>query len=440
MALQLNKGNIHIIKKPVFAAYAESYQNIYDDFQANVKAFGLPFAVNREQEITALREEISTLGALNRNNGASLVHGSLCGACEACRTGVDSYTGLISLMCHRSCFFCFNPNQYEYDQLASAKKDWAGELERVYRQNKNLKYIALTGGEPLLHKKEAIEYFRMARKLWPNVSMRLYTSGDLLDEATLEQFVQAGLEEIRFSLKIEDDPAAMEKVYAAMDMAKRYVPRVMVEMPVMPDAQARMEEILDRLEAIGIYGINLLELCFPFHNAQAFAARGYELRNPPYKTLYNFWYAGGLPVDGSEILALKLLRYAMQKQYRLTVHYCSLENKHFGQIYMQNTEAARGDETLAMSQKDFYLKTIKAFGDDAKRAKAVFDANKLTQYRMDTAHGYIQFAPACAAALADTDMELAVSYNVREMRGGEEFIRELRLDYVKAKDFTEQDL
>ena len=440
MALQLNKGNLHMIKNPVFAAYAESYQNIYDDFQANVQAFGLPFAVNREEEIAALRRELGALGVLNRNNGASLVHGQLCGACEACRTGVDSYTGLISLMCHRSCFFCFNPNQYEYDQLASAKKDWASELERVYRQNKNLKYIALTGGEPLLHKKEAAEYFRMARTLWPNVSMRLYTSGDLLDEATLTQFAQAGLEEIRFSLKIEDDPSAMEKVFAAMEMAKRYVPRVMVEMPVMPDAQARMEAILDRLEALGIYGINLLELCFPFHNAQAFAARGYALRNPPYKTLYNFWYAGGLPVDGSELLALKLLRYAMQKQYRLAVHYCSLENKHFGQIYMQNLGAARADETLAMSQRDFYLKTIKAFGDDAKRAKAVFDAKKLTQYKMDAKHGYIQFAPACAKMLAHMDMELAISYNVREMRGGEEFIRELRLDYVKAKDFTAQEL
>ena len=93
-----------------------------------------------------------------------------------------------------------------------------------------------------------------------------------------------------------------------------------------------------------------------------------------------------------------------------------------------------------MSQKDFYLKTVKAFGDDAKRAKAILDANRLTQYRMDAEHGYIQFAPACAAKLADTDMELAISYNVREMRGGEDVIRELRLDYVKAKDFTAQDL
>lgn len=440
MAQQLNKANIGMIKNPVFAAYAESYQEIYDDFQANVLSFGLPFAENHEQEICRLREDLYAAGITCRNDGASLVHGTLCGACEACRTGVDSYTGLISLMCHRNCFFCFNPNQYEYDRLASAKKDWEGELQRVYRQNKHLRYIALTGGEPLLHKKEAVAFFTMARTLWPCVSMRLYTSGDLLDEATAAQLAAAGLEEIRFSLKIEDDPAAIEKVYNAMDMAKRFIPRVMVEMPVMPDAEAEMIRILDRLEELGIYGINLLELCFPFHNAQAFAARGYELRNPPYKTLYNFWYAGGLPVDGSELLALKLLRYAMRKQYKLTVHYCSLENKHFGQIYMQNLDAAQSDPCYIMSQKDFYLKTIKAFGDDALRAKKVFDMHRATKYRMDRENGFILFAPEYVKLLRETGMELAVSYNVREMRGSESMIRELRLDYANAKDFDTAEL
>lgn len=434
MAQQLSKANIHMIKNPVFAAYAESYQEIYDDFQKNVKSFGLPFAENHEQEICLLRSELYAAGVTCRNDGASLVYGTLCGACEACRTGTDSYTGLISLMCHRSCFFCFNPNQYEYDRLASAKKNWEDELLRVYRQNKNLRYIALTGGEPLLHKKEAAAFFTLARRLWPDVSMRLYTSGDLLDEATAAQLADAGLEEIRFSLKIEDDPAEMEKVYAAMETAKRFFPRVMVEMPVMPDAEAAMIGILDRLETIGIYGINLLELCFPFHNAQAFATRGYELRNPPYKTLYNFWYAGGLPVDGSEILALKLLRYAMQKQYHLTVHYCSLENKHFGQIYMQNI-GADVDKSYIMSQRDFYLKTIKAFGKDAVRAEKILREHGRSDYHADRKSEFLQMSPVCARMLRGTDMELAVSYNVQEMRDRSMFLRELRLDYVRANEF-----
>lgn len=434
MALRLDRSNIVEIRNPVFAAYATEYQQIYDDFMENVKAFGLPFARIQEAEIAALRDELQKMGIVSRNDGASLVHGEVCGACAACRTGVGSYTGLISLMCHRNCFFCFNPNQSEYDRYAGGKKDWEKELEQVYRHNPNLQYIALTGGEPLLHKAEMIAFFKKAKQYWPDVSMRLYTSGDLLDEQTAAALEQAGLEEIRFSLKLEDEPAQMEKVYAAMALAKRHIPRVMVEMPVLPDREKEMHAILDRLEEMGAFGINLLELCFPFANAPAFAQRGYELRNPPYRTLYNFWYAGGLPVDGSELLALKLLRYAAEKRYRLTVHYCSLENKHFGQIYMQNA-GARVDASYVMSQKDFYLKTIKAFGRDAVRAERLLKERRRTEYAIDRERGFIQMSPACAELLKGSGMELAVSYNVREMREGQAYLRELRLDYVKASAF-----
>lgn len=433
MAHRLDRTNIREIKNPVFQAYAQEYQSIYEDFMENVKAFGLAFAKNHEEEIDQLRAELISMGVIVRNDGTSLANGEICGACAACRTGVDSYTGLISLMCHRNCFFCFNPNQSEYSSYADAKKDWEMELAQVHARSPKLRYIALTGGEPLLHKKEAKAFFEKARAYWPDVSMRLYTSGDLLDEETLRAFAQSGLEEIRFSLKLEDEPEQMEKVFSAMELAKQYVKRVMVEMPVLPDAEEPMKAILDRLEAMGVFGINLLELCFPLGNAQAFKARGYALRNPPYRTLYNFWYAGGLPVDGSELLALRLLRYAMEKQYRLVVHYCSLENKHFGQIYMQNT-GADTDRRYVMSQKDFYLKTIKAFGKDAARAERMLRGRRL-DYSVDKENGFIQMSPACAQLLRGTGMELAVSYNVREMRDGSMFLRELRLDYVKANEF-----
>jgi len=439
MALRLDQAGMRRIKNPVFLAYATEYQRIYDDFMENVRAFGLAFAQNREDEIAELRGELRRMGVIERNDGASLSNGEICGACAACRTGEDSYTGLISLMCHRNCFFCFNPNQNEYTAYADATKDWESELARVYARNPKLQYIALTGGEPLLHKKEAAAFFEKARVYWPDVSMRLYTSGDLLDEETLRAFAQAGLEEIRFSLKLEDEPERMEKVYAAMEMAMRYVERVMVEMPVLPDGEEVMIGILDRLEKMGVFGINLLELCFPLGNAPAFLSRGYALRNPPYRTLYNFWYAGGLPVDGSELLALRLLRYAMKKEYRLVVHYCSLENKHFGQIYMQNT-GAEADKSYVMSEKDFYLKTIKAFGQDAVRAERMLRERRRTDFSVKRENGFIQMSPACALLLKGTGMELAVSYNVREMRDGEMYLRELRLDYVKAGEFDPSQL
>jgi len=440
MALLLNHENLTAVRNPAFQQYAENCLAVYDDFVRQVEQFGLPFAPEREAELRSAREKLPGCGVKTRNEGASLVLGEVCGACDACRRGIDSYTGIISLMCHRNCFFCFNPNQENYEGYSHTKKDWEKELAQVHRRQPDLRYVALTGGEPLLHKAEAVKYFRTARSLWPEASLRLYTSGDLLEEETAAALRDAGVEEIRFSLKLEDTPEGREKVYRAMELAKTYFPRVMVEMPVLPNAEAEMHEILDRLEAMGIFGINLLELCFPYHNAEAFRERGYRLRYPPYRTLYNFWYAGGLPVDGSELLALKLLGYAAERGFRLNVHYCSLENKHFGQVYMQNLGAAAKDRTFVMSEKDFYLKTVKVFGKDISRAERIFRAHQRTDYRVDREQGFVQFSPECAMLLKKTDLQLGISYNIREFRERESVIRELRLDLEEAAEFRPEEL
>lgn len=444
MLQMLTKETIGNISNPIFADYAARYLDIYDGFAAQVEAFGLPFAQSQEDEIQKLYDRLLADAGCRarepegsgqpgkrvvcRNGGASLVYGDISDACAACRTGADSYTGFISLRCHRDCYFCFNPNQDEYDLYSRRKKDWERELEWLHARQKTLRHIALTGGEPLLYKDDTVAYFKKARSLWPDIYMRLYTSGDLLDEGTLKQLRETRLNEIRFSLKLEDPPERMEQVYKAMALAREYIPAVMVEMPVLPDSERAMCAILDRLEELEIFGINLLEFCFPFNNAEMFRSRGYALRWPPYKTLYNFWYAGGLPVAGSELLALKLLDYAVKQQYRLNVHYCSLENKHFGQIYMQNTAAPLTDPTYCMSQRDFYLKTVKAFGPDAGRAEQILKKHRRTDYRMDRKLQFIQMSPSCAKLLQKEEMELGISYNVREYRDGEICTRELRID------------
>ena len=434
MALLLKHENLTAVRNPAFRQYAENGLAVYDDFIRQVEQFGLPFAEEREEELRAARESLSTLGVKSCNEGAVLVWGRRCGACEACRTGVDSYTGIISLMCHWNCFFCFNPNQENFEGYSQAKKDWERELRQVHRRQPDLRYVALTGGEPLLHKAEAVEYFRTARSFWPEASLRLYTSGDLLEKETAAALRDAGVEEIRFSLKLEDTPEGRETVYDAMKLAKAYFPRVMVEMPVLPDRENDMREILDRLEAMEIFGINLLELCFPYHNAEAFLEHGYRLRYPPYRTLYNFWYAGGLPVAGSELSALRLLQFAAEEKLSLGVHYCSLENKNFGQMYQQNHHPELIHPTLLFSERDYYLKTVKAFGEDAVQVKKLFDKRGNTRYLYDPKAQYIQLHPADAVRLQGRRWEFAVSVNVLEERDGEPCLRELKLLRASAAD------
>ena len=132
-------------------------------------------------------------------------------------------------------------------------------------------------------------------------------------------------------------------------------------------------------------------------------------------------------------LALKLLKFAQEEKLNLNVHYCSLENKHFGQVYQQNLTAGNSDPSFVMSERDFYLKTVKAFGKDAKEAERLLKAKGRRDYRIEM--DYIQFSPDCAELLRKKDMELGISYNIREIRDREEIIRELRLDAVKAAEF-----
>jgi len=430
MLEEITRDNLSYVRNPVFRDYASMYLEIYEGFLQQVEQYGLPFRKDPscQQETNELLTYLKTQPeVIFRNDASSLVYRRISPACEACTKGVNTVTCAISFKCHRSCFFCFNPNQDNYEAHIDQKQDWKEDLDRVKRSGGTLSHIALTGGEPLLFPEDTIAFFTYARELYPSSHLRLYTSGDLLTRDYLFRLKAAGLDEIRFSYKMEDQPRIQEKVLSNMSDAKEILPCVMVEMPVMPDCEEEMKTLLCRLDEIGIWSINLLELCFPYNNAQAFAARDFQLRYPPYRTLYNFWYAGGLPVAGSELVALRLMKYAVENKLTLGVHYCSLENKNFGQMYQQNYVYSTHHSSLMFSEKDYYLKTVKAFGTDAVVVKRLFDKRGITDYIYNTQGEFIQFHPKYAAQLKGRGAELALSVNVMEFRDNEFYVRELKL-------------
>ena len=74
-----------------------------------------------------------------------------------------------------------------------------------------------------------------------------------------------------------------------------------------------MRRLLDRLDQVGAFGINLLEFCYPMGAWDEFERRGFSVKNPPFPVLYDYGYAGGLPLAGSESLCLELLEYALDE-------------------------------------------------------------------------------------------------------------------------------
>lgn len=437
MIEKVTAANIEGIANPAFRNYARRYVDIEEGFRDAVADFGVPFAEpSGEEGREAAVDELASLGVRVLNDGKSLISGWQSPACEACRLGLETETYVMTLACPRRCFFCFNPNQADFDGRAVAPRDAVGRLEARAREGAELRHVALTGGEPLLFPDEAVAFFERARELFPGVHTRLYTSGAGLDRAMLARLRGAGLDEIRFSIKTDEAAAAVEEALGIIGEAVGVIPDVMVEMPVMPGELELMKELLVRLDELGARGINLLELGFPLFNGEEFARRGLRLKAEPYRVLYDYAYAAGLPVAGSEEACLELLAFALEAGLTLGVHYCSMENKHTGQVFQQNAPHAAAYPLRQMSGRDHFLKSARAFGADRAPVREILRRGEVG-FGDDEDFDFTEFPLDAVALLRDglPDVELAVSYAICEPRDGEVVLRELRLDATTPSTF-----
>ncbi|OIQ54283.1 radical SAM protein [Neomoorella thermoacetica] len=435
MLIEISRETLAGIRNPDLAKYAGMYTRIYEDFMRQIQGSGI--AVAREDYREETRQRIEGLrrqGVVVRNDAKSLYINGISPACLACQKGVGSLTFFISLQCHRHCFFCFNPNQEGYEYYTHNQRDCLAELEYLQRTGQEMKHVALTGGEPLLHPEETLAFFRAAKEKFPGVYTRLYTAGDLAGKEMLAELQRTGLDEIRFSIRLHDPEGVRRRTYEHIALAREYIPRVMVEMPVLPGTRKPMQEVLLELDRLGIFGINLLEFCFPFNNVDIYNERGYKIKNPPYRVLYNYWYGGGLPVAGSELDCLELIDFALEKGLQLGIHYCSLENKNTGQIYQQNY-GQKVDAFLYFSPRDYFYKSAKVFGDDIPRVLEVFKKINYHQYTLNKQYHFLEFHISKVKELAGLDIEVGISTSVMEKRQDGSYLRELKVELTRPEIF-----
>jgi len=435
MILDVTKSKLPEIKNPALREYANIYVQIHQDFMEQIRQMGLE--IEAEDTAATVTQKIADLrkkGAIVRNSDKSIYVNRISPACVACQTGTGSSTFFISLKCHRDCFYCFNPNQENYEYYRENTRDTIAELDELHQDNLSMGHIALTGGEPLLYKDETYRFFEHARELYPASHTRLYTSGDHIDRATLESLQKSGLKEIRFSIRMHDLANGHRHTYENIALAREYIPNVMVEMPVMPNTLNEMKDVLRELDRLGVFGINLLELCFPFNNPEVYREKNYKIKARPFRVLYDYWYGGGLPVAGSETVCLDLINFALEAGLKLGVHYCSLENKHTGQIFKQNSGHILSNR-MQFSQRDYFLKTAKVFGDDIPAVKQAFDKSGYHDYIINEQHNCLEFHVNKVGSLRKMDIDVGISSSVIETRSNEQVLRELKVDVTTPQTF-----
>lgn len=435
MILDVTKSALPEIKNTALREYTNIYVQIYQDFMEQVREMGLEIEAQDTTAIVVQKiAELRKKGALVRNNDKSIYVNRISPSCVACQTGVGSVTFFISLKCHRDCFYCFNPNQENYAYYREHTRDVIAELDELQRTNPRMGHIALTGGEPLLYKDETYRFFEHTRELYPNSHTRLYTSGDQIDRPTLEALQKSGLQEIRFSIRMHDLAKGHRNTYDNIALAREYIPNVMVEMPVLPNTLEEMKDVLLELDRLDIFGINLLEFCFPLNNSEIYREKKYKIKARPFRVLFDYWYAGGLPVAGSETVCLDLVDFALEAGLKLGVHYCSLENKHTGQIFKQNSGHLLSNR-MQFSQKDYFLKTAKVFGEDIPAVKQAFDKSGYHDYIINEQHNCLEFHVNKVGSLRKMDIDVGISSSVIETRGDEQVLRELKVDVTTPQTF-----
>lgn len=290
----------------------------------------LEMPANRSLEVIKEKRKdrikfLKNLGIKARNNGMSLYFNNISPGCITCSKFMG-YTAAPTMQCNRKCFSC----HVEASQVS--RKDIhikchaqiTNIIERIIKHKPDsLPSFAVTGGEPLLAVDATLALLIFAKVYaGEKCQTRLYTNGDMINQDILERLKANKLDEIRFG--IEPD---MKKIR----LAKKYIPRVMVELPVFPDEEEKMKEILISLNDIGIFGINLKEVAFSCRNASVYKRKGYELMTDRFncQVIPDFQF---YPLYRSEEVCFNLLEFAAKNNISISVHYCSVNNRRYGNI------------------------------------------------------------------------------------------------------------
>lgn len=409
MIFKITKENIADIQNISLKNDAEKYVNQYENFNTYIKSKGIKIS---EQDYTnqekTLINKLKEHGAYICHNGKSIYYNSISPSCIDCHTGYGSATYIITLKCNRDCYFCTNKNQDDYNEGVNKVYDILSQFKSHLKQYKKMKSVAITGGEPLLYAEECASFIREVKKADESIQTRIYTNGDLVTEEIMQNLKNAGLDEIRFGLKVDDNGKVADNVLENLKTAKKYITRTMVEMPFPKGMVNEMKSLMDILENIGIFGINILEFLYPFVDSSEYVQKEYCVKKHPYNVLYPYTYAGGVPVAGSSIECMEVMLYAVEKNMKMGLHYCSLENKLTSQLYHMN-HSIKTNSIEYFSQSDFFIKVAKGYNEDINLIKKVLQDNK-KEYILYDNEKVIEFNPKDILLLKDYNMELGLSY------------------------------
>ncbi|MBI2665159.1 radical SAM protein [Candidatus Woesearchaeota archaeon] len=236
--------------------------------------------------------------------------GPLPKGCQYCVRG-EKLVLFVTGICPRHCVFCpVSDEKYQHD-VSFANERSVKSDEDVLKEAELMKAkgAGITGGDPLTRLDRTISYIKLFKeKFGKHFHIHLYTSLNLVNEEVLGALQEAGLDEIRFHLDLDD-----KKFWPKLELAGKFSWDIGVEVPLIVGKHKELLILVDFVQdKVKFLNLNELEIA---DNNQ------YQLKT--LKTKDDLSYA----VAGSADMGLQLLEYIQEKGYHLSVHLCTAKLK-----------------------------------------------------------------------------------------------------------------
>lgn len=263
-----------------------------------------------------------------------------CQYCVHGRKEVIFVTGL----CERKCYFCPISDEKKNKDVIFANERPVEDLKDIIEEAKDCasKGAGITGGDPLVTLDRTIKIIQMLKKEFQEFHIHLYTSLDLVSEKVLRKLEKAGLDEIRYHPRF-DDEKLWHKIKFETSMDKG------VEIPVVPGKEKEIVKLINFIDK-NVNFLNLNELEMSDNSSNKLYEMGFRVKD-------DMSYG----IEGSEKLAKKLLRYC-EKNTSLNVHYCPVKLK----------DAVQMDKRLKLRAKNVAKKYDKVTKDGTLERGAVY--------------------------------------------------------------------
>ncbi|MFH0870045.1 MAG: radical SAM protein [archaeon] len=238
--------------------------------------------------------------------------GEFAEGCKYCVRG-EKLVLFVTGLCPARCEFCPVSDKKIYKDVIYANErplKSKDETKAIVEEAKacSARGAGITGGDPLVVLDRTIGYIRLLKKTFgKRFHIHLYTPLNLVTEKNLTRLYEAGLDEIRFHLKVGD-----EKLWPRLGLAKKFSWSVGVEIPVLPGKGQESKRLIDFIKGKADFlNLNELEL----------ADNQVWKKVKDVKCKDDASYA----IKGSDELAQELLAYSAKKGIR--THYCTCKLK-----------------------------------------------------------------------------------------------------------------